>query len=260
MILILNSPTVSAAETDTYKIASDYWFPYNGEVTGTSRGYMIDFIDNTLKKQKLNLDYQLRDWDESVSAASKGEVDCVVGANLEDIAETKPKMVHTAKPWGMARDIFVTLKESTWVYTQASDLKQIRLMAPYTEGYSPEIDSYLKKAKSPAVKMVTGRKAFSMAAMHLSTRKADAILENEHVATANIKKLNMQDRFRTAGYVGPPNALYVACTGNVRGKELIKRLDTAWASASADGSIANLLSKYGLSDWNAKPVAAQKHP
>jgi hypothetical protein len=35
-------------------------------------------------------------------------------------------------------------------------------------------------------------------------------------------------------------------------------LDTAWARASADGSITNLLSSYGLNDWNNPPVAAQK--
>jgi polar amino acid transport system substrate-binding protein len=251
---MLVMPAANAAGKETYTIASDYWFPYNGDVTGTHRGYIVDFIDSALKKQNLNLNYQLRDWDESVQAASMGKVDCIIGANLEDIDETKPKMVHTAKPWGMARDILVTLKESTWVYSQPSDLKQVRLMAPYTEGYSPEVDSYLAKAKAPAVKTVSGRQAFSMAAMHLSTRKADAILENEHVAMANIKKLNMQDRFRVAGFVGPPNALYVACTGNARGKDLIKILDTAWARASADDSIANLLSQYGLNDWNAKPT------
>jgi polar amino acid transport system substrate-binding protein len=253
---MLNVSAADAAEKDTYTIASDYWFPYNGDVTGAQRGYIVDFIDSSLKKQKLNLNYQLRDWDESVQLAALGKVDCIIGANLEDIGETKPKMVHTAQPWGMARDVLVTLKESTWVYTKPSDLKQVRLMAPYVEGYSPEIDSYLEKAKAPAVRTVSGRHAFSMAAMHLSTRKADAILENEHVAAANIKKLNMQDRFRVAGVVGPPNALYVACTGNARGKEIIKILDDAWTRAIADGGIAKLLSQYGLSDWNAKPASA----
>jgi ABC-type amino acid transport substrate-binding protein len=185
---VLTSPAAEAAEKDTYTIASDYWFPYNGDIAGAHRGYIVDFIDSALKKQKLNLNYQVRDWDESVQSASKGKVDCIIGANLEDIAETKPKMVHTAKPWGMARDILVTLKESNWVYTKPSDLKQVRLMAPYTEGYSTEIDSYLEKAKVPAVKTVSGRHAFSMAAMHLSTRKADAILENEHVAAMYVEK------------------------------------------------------------------------
>lgn len=241
----------TAARADTITIRSDYWYPYNGEPGRNPEGYMIDLLRGIAKQQGHTLDYRLLDWELSLSRSLEGSVDCVVGATRSDA----PKHALTSAPWGKTLNVVYALDDSSVRVPDIATLGQVRVVAVSDYSYGEAMDAVLGEENAKVVRVQATRRAFGTMAMYLVTRKADVLVEDSNVATAELKVLNLSERVVPIAQLAEPDDLYVACTPNARGRAWITLFEQGLAQARASGELAKTLTGYGLTDW-ALPAAS----
>jgi polar amino acid transport system substrate-binding protein len=232
-------------------IRSDEWFPYNGTPGDAQEGYMIELAREIALANGHKIDYRLSDWDASIEATRKGEVDCVVGAAHEDA----PDLKFPGESWGISNNAFFVMNENTWTYRDLTDLANVRLT--YIKGYAypDEINNYIAKA-DPArlVEVADSRMALTKALMYVVTDKADTIIEDEAVGLARLKKLDLLGRVRVAGHTADSQEVFIACTpAKPEGETYAKMFDEGLRTLRASGELVKILGRYGLRDWKTAP-------
>lgn len=241
--ILLGGATASA---DTITIEADHWFPYNGTPNTANEGYMIDLLREIVSQSGDRIEYRLMDWDSAVPRALAGQVDCVVGAYIEDT----PDHAMTSEPWGFSGNAFLAHADRIPRLNNLEDFKQLRIGAVENYSYGERIDAILEEPGVKVTRQRSSRQAFPHLVMKLITNNIDIIVEDKNVASAALNELSMRDRILILrDDLTEPDGVHVACTPNARGRALVQRFDEGLKAARASGRLAQILAKYGLEDW-----------
>jgi len=248
-LLVALCASVGAASADVITIRADEWLPYNGPLNRKPAGYMIELADAIAATNKHSIDYNTMPWDDAVASARKGDIDCVVGA-LKSDAEG---FAFPEESWGKSLNGIYALNDTTWRYSGIESFSSVRVAVISEYSYTEEIDAYIEQHKDDPTKVVvvnsTGR-ALMNAVSRLVSGKADVLIEDVNVAASTFKRMNMSDRMAQVGIAGEAEPMYVACTpASPRGKLFADMFSKGTAELRASGKLAEILEKYGLSDW-----------
>lgn len=236
------------ASADSISLRGDEWYPFNGTPGDGKPGYMVELAQLAWGKAGHRVDYQLLDWDESVSQAQEGRVDCVVGAFRNDA----PGLLFPKEAQGVDYvGFFAVVDRFDWSYTGTPSLagKKIGVISGY--GYGDEIDAYLKTPQAKKhVHVASGDKPLDDLTSMLMGGKIDLLLESPSVFKAKVKNLGLRVVFEELDRVSDPEGVYIACSPkNSASKRYLELLEAEVTRLRQSGELRTLMAKYGLRDW-----------
>jgi len=242
--LMVAAGTVRA---DTITVVSDYWYPYNGEPRAKREGYKIDLLRWIAKANGDTIDYRLLDWELSLQRTLAGNGgDCVVGATEGDA----PDHVRTERPWGQSLNTFYGHVDRMPEIPSLDALRSLRVGIVADYAYGDDIDALLAEDGMQVLRVQSSRRAVPLLVMRLATKQVDVIIEDVNVATVALNEIDMEDSIKPieVDFVEPDD-LFVACTPNARGRDIIAKLNRGMARARAEGELKRILDSYELEDW-----------
>lgn len=237
------------AHSDVLTIRADAWYPMNGDPHAPNPGYMIDLAKVILEPEGIEVEYQISPWKRAVYDALSGNIDCIVGATME---EAKGLLLPDHS-WGLAISALYILSDDPWRVSDLEDLLNRRTGLVTGYEYGDELDPFFEKNKGKAFQFVSGEDPLKLNLTKLLARKIDGVLETTSVMDAYIKANDLQGRVINGGELGPRLPLYIACTDKyARTRKAIQLFNAALPRMRANGELANILGTYGLIDWEEK--------
>ena len=234
------------AQSDVLTIRADAWYPMNGDPQAPNPGYMIDLAKVILEPEGIEVEYQISPWKRAVYDALSGNIDCIVGATVEEAKG----LLLPKQSWGIAISGLYVRSDDPWRVGSLDDLltRKTGLVTGYE--YGGELDAFFVENKGKAFQFVSGQDPLKLNLTKLLAKKIDGVLETTSVMDAYIKANDLQGKVINAGEIGPRLPLYIACTDKyARTRKAIQLFNAALPRMRANGELANILGAYGLSDW-----------
>lgn len=236
-----------AMAADTIHLVADEWYPYNGRPGAAREGYVVDLARRIARDGGRAIDYRVLDWDMALDQVRTGQADCAIAATPQEARG----LSLSSQSIGRSVNAFFVAADSTWRYRTLADLDDRRLGVVAGYYYGPELGPYLERAEvAPRVFAVRGSpRALGNLFSRLLSGRIDVVVEERLVGQAAVGAMSLSGRVRQAGSTEVPADLYLACTGNARGKALANFFSDGVRRLRDDGQIDQLMTGYGLSDW-----------
>jgi len=230
---------------DTITIRADSWYPINGEPGSEKPGYMIEMARKILGDAGHSVDYRLMPWERALAEVRQGNIDCVVGAYIEDA----PDFVYPTESWGMDESAFYVKKGETWRYTGLDSLASVKLGLIGGYAYDDAFDQYVQ-SHPDVVQYVKGDNALENNIKKIMGGRITATVESPLVMRAKLKDMGLQADIISAGNLGEPSDMYIACSpAKPSSKALVELIDAGTQNLRASGELKDILDNYGLTDW-----------
>jgi polar amino acid transport system substrate-binding protein len=244
-VVLIGALALTPVHADTMSIRADNWYPMNGDPTADKPGYMIELAQTIFAKHGITVDYKTMPWERSVDMARRGEFDCVVGAYKDDA----PDFLFPGEPWGVGQSAFYVKAGNTWRYTGLDSLasKTIGLIGGYA--YEEDFDKYVAE-NAGSFQNVNGDNAAENNIKKVLAGRIDAMVEHPSVMTAKLKEMGLEGQIELAGVLAEAVDMYIACSpAKSSSEEYLKLVDEGTRALRASGELAEILRRYGLSDW-----------
>ncbi len=233
------------ASADTITIRADSWYPINGDPGSDKPGYMIELAKKILGDAGHTVDYRLMPWERAVDEVRQGNIDCVVGAYIEDA----PDFVYPSESWGLDESRFFVKQGDPWRFEGLDSLANIKLGLIGGYAYGEDFDQYIE-ANPDVGQFVKGDNALEKNIKKILGGRITATVESPLVMQAKLKDMGLQADIVAAGNLGEPSDMFIACSpAKSSSKALVELIDTGTQNLRASGELQDILDKYGLPDW-----------
>lgn len=243
VLLALALGAGSAAAAETLRLRADSWCPYNCDPGSDRPGYMVDIAKAVFEPQGITVEYRVLPWTEAVETARSGGAEGVIGATADDA----PGFVFGAKALGFSSNILAARKGYRFTYDGVRSLEGQRLAAVRDYSYGEELDAFI--AKGGGVRLAEGDNAKMQNIELLLAGTVDLVLEDQNVMEYSLTAAGLTgllDLHRT----GKTTPLHIAFSpANPRSADYARMLDQGVAELRASGRLAEILKRYGLTDW-----------
>lgn len=254
MVLLVIVFSASAVMSDTIRMASDNWCPYNCEPDSDKPGYMIEIAKLIFEKAGHQVEYQIKPWSASIIECRKGNIDALPGTTKGEV----PDFIFPDESFGACNVFFFTRKGSPWRYKGIESLKGVKVGIQADYEYGERLDAYFSAHKNtPAVQVSESDTPLVANIQKLLKGLIDTIPEDKSVFLNCAKGMNVIDQIQEAGIdpvktVADFNAtkLYMAFSPvNPKSKAYASILSKGIIELRASGELQKILDKYGLTDW-----------
>ena len=249
--------TGAAVAADKIIVAADSWMPFTGEEGAARQGFCVDIVKAVFEPAGYEVQYQSRAWTRDVEDVKTGAADILLGAGRTDC----PRCLFPEKPVAMVQNFYYVKKGDPWTFDRISSLVNRRLGV--IDGYSYDdgvLDAYIKVGEVPDVQRAVGTNALSFNINKLLAGRLDTIVENDLVMKNKLGEIAVAaDRIVPAGQANEAQAVYAAFTPEgSRSPELMALWTKGFAQLRASGKLAEILAKYGVTDWEAVAAPVNK--
>jgi polar amino acid transport system substrate-binding protein len=241
-----------ALKAETITLVADAWPPFNGIPESNREGYMVDIVREIFTEQGYGIHYKLLPWKRAVAETRKGNFDGVIGASPSDaVGFIFPEQELTRNVLS-----FYVKKDNPWKYTGVESLQQLSLGVIHGYDYRQWLNDYVSKHSKDKqqVQIVTGEDPLRRNLKKLINNRLDVIVDNEAAIRSVAKSMGILADIKAAGYGTEPSFCYIAFTPNrPSSKQYADILSQGIISMRKSGRLQEILDKYGLQDWRAKP-------
>ncbi|MEC9281310.1 MAG: transporter substrate-binding domain-containing protein [Bdellovibrionota bacterium] len=211
------------------------WCPYicNNE---SKPGFAVEYIQQIFDQANLKMDYKIMPWSRAIFLAKQGkEFD-----GLLTVSSTEaPGMKLTHNPSFSYRACFYGKKTFAWKYENLDSIKEIRLGAIQSYGYSDELDKYIS-SKPQNVELISDRDSLTRFSKLLDSNRIDVFVGDQNVVHYQTKL----EKIKELGCL-PTNQVYIAINPKYKHvDEVIKRLDDALKKKANQELYLELKNKY----------------
>ncbi len=245
MLFLLLSSMASAQES--VRILADEWYPMNGQPDSEKPGYMIELAKAIFEPQSITVNYRITPWERAVQRTRVGANDCVVGAYKEDT----PDFIFPDEHWGIDIVHLYKLKSDPWRYDgklSSFANRSVGIIKGYR--YGDAFDEYAEKHAGTLFEYVSGEDGLDKNIRKLLSLRIDTLVESRLVMEAKIKESSDFNSVVSAGPLTTGFPMYIACSpATVNGKRFINLVNTFMPKIKSDGTLANILARYGISEW-----------
>lgn len=231
-------------------IVADYWCPYNCEPGSEKEGYLVEIARLAIESEDVEIEYQLRPWEQSVNDFNNGDVDGVFGASdKDDLHEPVLPSIEQAS----GRIAAYTLKESQWVYDGADSLQGKNIGAIEAYAYPSEIKNYLytNYLKHPELfHFFNATNAIEQNIASLLSGDIFTYIEDENVVNDYTNTQNITSIRQAGAITIAPEKIYIAFSKtNSRSKHYAKHLTNAMLELKSNGKLNDLMKKYNIKNY-----------
>lgn len=176
------------------------WCPYACDKAPQGNGFIVEFMQDVLKKRGITLKVISYPWARAIEFAKAGKIDGILTAAASEMEGLLP----TTTPTGTYDVCFFTQKKNPWKYSDISSLKAIRLGVVADYSYGEPVDSFIKD-KANAEKITIKHSASGLVDLlgMVAAGRFDATLDDRNVV-ANVAAANHIDmtEMKNAGCLG----------------------------------------------------------
>lgn len=240
----------SAAWSETITLRADSWYPYNGDPQAEKPGFMIEIAREVFEAAGHKVDYQVMPWARALKEAEQGNIDGVVGAAKGDA----PHFIFPSTPQGQARYVFFTLANSTWNFKDPSDLQSVLIGLISDYSYGPTFDAWAKSRKqTKQLQATSGDTALEQNIKKLQRGRIQTLISSPDVFNWTVSAMGLPKQdFRQAGMLPEVDDIFIAFSPKRKSSDAYaKLLADGVSKLRADGKLATILARYGVSDWSS---------
>jgi len=246
---------------DTIRVGADTWYPFNGEPTSEKPGYMIEVAQLVFAEAGHKLEYQVVPWARAVLLVEEGTIEGLVGASPGEV----PKLIFPSLPMGKITFGLFTLAEGTWNYSGVDSLGSVVLGHITAYSYGETLNGYIEQYEKATNRIHTlaGNSPLEQGIKMLKLGRITALVSTPEVLYAELDRLSIPKMLvRKAGQMPESDDVFIAFTpANPKSREYARILDDGVKRLRQDGRLQQILSRYGLTDWEAaKPAQAETKP
>lgn len=248
LLLCLLSQPIQADRIEEITIAADFWCPFNCQPNSSHPGYMIEIAQRVFSQHNIKVTYQIIPWSRALKLCRAGHITAVVGGYKSDA----PDFIYPENEQGSIGFSFFNLAENRWTYQGEKSLEPLLLAIAYDYVYSAELGQYIKKYQSDNEKIHIsyGDQPLKENMQLLTQGLVDVLVETEPVFWYASQQVNSQALFRQAGQVQQAIPAFIAFSPKqVAAKRYARLLSQGMEQLRASGELAEILAKYGLTDW-----------
>lgn len=228
---------------------ADVWEPYNNSHEAIQKGYVIDILQKIYEKAGYQVEYSIVPWTRALAAVEQGAEDGAIGSL--QTAEREKKFFFPAEECGVTYNEFYVKNNSSWQYKDIASLSKLNI--GIIGGYLyAELDDYINANRNNANRITTtfGENALEQNIRLLAAGRLDGILVNEKNIQISLKKLKMENQFKSAGMAGKPQKMFVVFSKQTNnGKELAELFSKGISDLRKSGELKKILAGYNLKDW-----------
>lgn len=236
----------------TVIVCADEYYPYNGKQGEQPPGYVVELLREIYSGAGYRVKYRTVPWARAIRGARAGYYDAVIGAVIEEA----PGFVFPKQSQGKVSDLFYTMKQSRWRYTNLKSLNHITLGVIRDYAYDTGIDRYIKKfgGHNSRLLVAHGEDPLSQLLQAIERGVIQAFITQPVILRAYLKRHGRSgflNKLRVAGVAYPIADLYVAFSpqNKPRSRKLAAVLDKGMTRLRRSGRLRQILAKYGLQDW-----------
>jgi polar amino acid transport system substrate-binding protein len=239
---------------DTITINSDPWCPYNCAVGSDKPGYMIEVAKAIFEKAGYTIKYENMPWPRCIDFVQKGKIDAIVGATKGEA----PECLFPDEEFGFTNICFFVKKGNAWQYNGIESVKQLRIGIQADYEYGATLDEYFAQHKNtPNVQEVSADEPLVLNIRKLLKDRIDAIPEDKSAFLYTAMLLGVSDQVALAGATAiesqddfESRKVYIAfAPGKPNSQAYAKLFSEGVREMRTSGALAQILAKYGLTDW-----------
>lgn len=237
------------AYSKNLSLRADEWCPFNCVPKSDKPGYLIEIAEQAFKTEGFSIDYSTLNWSRAILESRNGKYNGIVGAFKSDA----PDFVFPNVPLGKVKNCFYTDAKSTWKFDGLKSLKGQRIGLIQDYSYDEEFDKYAEtnKENSNLIDIVSGDEPLSINIKKVKAGRISALLESQSVLEYYLYD-NQLEPLRLAGCFpkSSDKDVYIAFSPAIEeSKQFSETLAQKVQEMRKDGSLAKLLTKYGIKDW-----------
>lgn len=246
-LLWIGLAALPTAYADTITLRADNWCPYNCEPNSDQPGYMVEIAKEVFAKAGHQIDYQLLNWARALEEVRAGKFNGVVGCSKGDAGD----FIFTENELGLSLNGFAVRVADSWDYQGLDSLGKRKLGVVRDYSYGDAINAYLEKHKSdPNIETASGDNALEINLRKLSKGRIDTIVDGKAVLGYNIKRLSLDKELKLTPSSEEGDPVYIAFGPNQPNSAAYsKLLNDGIAEMRKSGRLAEILARYGLTDW-----------
>ncbi|MAF91584.1 MAG: transporter substrate-binding domain-containing protein [Bdellovibrionota bacterium] len=239
ILISFNEKQPLMADQSTSKISLNFstteWCPYicNDK---SKPGFAVEYLQQIFKQAQLDIEYKIMPWSRAIFLAKQGkDFD-----GLLTVSNTEaPGMKLTNSPSFSYRACFYGKKTFAWKYEDLESVKEIRLGAIQSYGYSEDLDKYISQ-KPKNVEIITDRDSLNRFTKLLDSGRIDVFVGDQNVVHYQTKL----ERIKELGCL-PKNDVFIALNPKYKHvDEVIERLDKVMQNKSNKELFQDLKNKY----------------
>ncbi|HYC06059.1 MAG TPA: transporter substrate-binding domain-containing protein [Azospirillaceae bacterium] len=237
-------------------LAADPWCPYNCDPQADGQeGYMVDVARAVFEPLGYRVEYRLMSWTQALRMAEDGKVHGLVGAGETDFAD----LIFPAHPLGLSENAIATRRGHAFAWKGPASLAGHRMAVIKDYSYGSVLDPYIEEhADDPS--RVTVLSGFGYALLNQSLRglvegRYDLVPEDANVLAWGLRRMKLEERVAQHPlndgepvHIGFPK-------GQPRSAELARLMTRGIEGMRRDGTLAAILARYGLTDWQPAQAA-----
>jgi polar amino acid transport system substrate-binding protein len=234
------------ASAEVIIMAADVWCPYNCQPGAERPGFAIEMAKAILEPQGRKVEYAVIPWARTLEEVRAGKIAIAIGAGPSDNRGLR----FGKESIGAPANVLIVRKGESFAYTGPESLKGKRLGAIRDYTYDEKLDAYIAaNPQGDAVQLTSGEDAVQQNLRKLLGGRVDAVVESTDVTKYTLAQLGLTDKVEILPQ-GEASPVYLAVSAQWPNAEaLIEALDKGVAQMRADGRLAAILAKYGVSDW-----------
>lgn len=246
LLLLLSIASPCAAATIT--LVADAWPPYNNAVNDPQKGYIVEIAEHIFNHHGHTVTYKILPWKVAVEETRKGTYDGLIGADTEDGAG----FIFPQEEVGSYQVAFFVKKDTPWRFTSTRSLEQIKLGVAEGYGYSAWLFDYIQANKKDfnRVQAVSGEHPLRANIRKLIAGQIDATTATTSTMYYTAKQLGVSEQIQFAGSGGQGRNVYLVFSpAHEKSREYAQLFDEGLRELRSKGLLAEILSRYGLTDW-----------
>ena len=231
-------------------LKADPWCPYNCDPNSEKPGYMVEIARAVFEPLGYEVVYEVQNWARSLLEASRGKIDGVIGASVDDF----PVGVFPENTLGVANNVLFVINNNPWRYEgpRSLDGVEVALINSYDYG---EIGEIVKDNGDPHY--VSGEYALELSIKQLQRGYVDALLDDVNVVNYKLKDMGLESEVvQASGKSGEAELpLYISFSPEKESSvEYARILSEGVQELRSSGELSKILARYGLKDWHRAVV------
>lgn len=236
-----------SARADEIKLVGEAYCPFT--CAGDMPGFLTEVIEEIFASNGYVITYKNIPWSRALLLVKSGKVDGVIGI----VKNSEPDLVYPNEPLGDLRPCYFTSVDNQWEYTGVKSLQTEKLGFVKDYGYKDDLKEFIA-ANPDSVESISANNSAIFQLLKLLHRgRISTFTEDVSVVQFALKR---EGHFKVKMAGCDPGTLnlhigFSPSIGEASGYARI--IDEGIVKLRSSGRYQQILSKYGISDWEQVP-------
>jgi len=248
LVCVLLALLPAVAIGDDIVLGSGDWCPYvcDPKLHDGKMGYLPDIAKTVLERAGHRVSFRFQPFARTVLDARQGIITGIPGVFLGDV----PDFVFPQTSQGAGINTFYVPRDSTWRFTDASSLDQLKSLTVVRDYYYGEpVQSFMKNAPDK-LDVIHGEAVHERCVQRLLLGRSDAWIEDNQVAAYFLSRMKLEGTIIPVGAIGKELSVFIAFSpAHPQAAHYARLIDSGVATLRQSGELQRILAEYGLKDW-----------